>query len=59
MKVGDKVWVYFGDFWEKAEVVPQHPRYARKQGKVFVQLENDDFVYSYAREFVKPRKEEK
>jgi hypothetical protein len=55
MKVGDKVWVYLGGFWEKAVVVPQPANMAAKQGRVFVWVENDQDVYRYNKQFVKER----
>ena len=55
MKVGDKVWVFLGGFWEKAVVVPQPANMVAKRGKVFVCVERDQDVYRYNKEWVKER----
>lgn len=53
MKVGDKVAVYFGGFWEKAVVVPQPTNMSAKRGSVFVQVEGDYVVYRFNKEWVR------
>ena len=55
MKVGEKVWVYLGGFWEKAVVAPQPANLGAKQGSVFVQVEDDYVVYRYNKAWVKVR----
>lgn len=55
MKVGEKVWVYLGGFWEKAEVAPQPANMSPKKGSVFVLVEGDYLVYRYNKEWVKVR----
>jgi hypothetical protein len=55
MKVGDKVWVYLGGFWEKAVVVPQPANMAAKQGRVFVWVDCMQDVYRYNKQFVARR----
>lgn len=55
MKQGQKVWVYFGGFWEKAEVVGQPVGFPAKRGSVFVKVESDQDVYRFNKEWVKVR----
>ena len=55
MKVGDKVWIYIGSFWEKAQVVAKPENMSAKRGRVFVQCGAFSEVYRYNKEFVRRR----
>jgi uncharacterized protein YodC (DUF2158 family) len=55
-KVGDKVKVYMGGFWEDAVVVdrPEDGSYPpKKAGSVFVEVEIFKAIYRYNREWVR------
>lgn len=52
-KVGDKVAIYIGSFWEDAEVVAKPEHMTTKRGTVFVKSLVDGDVYRYNRDWVR------
>jgi hypothetical protein len=52
-KVGEKVWVYLVATWVGAVVVPKPDNMVAKRGRVFIQIDGEQDVYRYNKEFVR------